>query len=109
MAPAIDAAHIGQPDTLNIATVKKAPPATATAPTMRRPWTSASLPPATTPIPPGVFVNNENSEIFNAEKPRTSLRYRLLKKDAGATSRLTRNAELARRANRRRWNVGATA
>ena len=44
-APTTDRVHIGQPPESTIATVSNVPPATPTAPTMRRPRVSASRPP----------------------------------------------------------------
>ena len=50
------AAQVVQPALAYLMTVNNAPPTMATAPTIRRPRVSARRPPASTPIPAGVFV-----------------------------------------------------
>src|SRR5262249_54781985 len=65
-AAAVDDTHMGQPPSENWMTVKIEPPASAIAPTSRRPRVSASFPPATMPTAPGVFVHSVNSEILAA-------------------------------------------
>ena len=57
MAAATDQAQIGGPGSAkNMATVKTAPKTSPTAPTSRRPRTSASWPPTMMPRAPGVLV-----------------------------------------------------
>jgi hypothetical protein len=107
MAPATaaiaDRIHIGQPPTTTIATVPRVPTATPKAPTPRRPRRSASRPPMTSPIPPGVFVTIVNSVIRRAEKPCSSRRNSFSSCAAGAVKVARRNADAASSQNLDPW------
>src|SRR4051794_3443500 len=101
MAPTTDQPHMLQPEVTKNNKVAIVPALNAIAPTGRRPRVSAKRPPTTTPMPPGVFVSNVNAEMRAAEKPRSTLRYRFKKNDAGATNRLLRKPEMASSQKRR--------
>ena len=95
MAAATDRPHIGQPPSSTMATVSSVPAATPKAPTPRRPRVSASRPPITSPMPPGVLVRMLNTVICSAEKPSSSRRNSLSSCEAGAVNSASSSAEAA--------------
>ena len=70
--------------------------------TGRRPRSSASRPPISTPTSPGIaVVTVRKAAISVFEKPRMSVRYLFVNCDDGPLKRLVKNATTARRTNRR--------
>ena len=93
--------HNDQPVDPKAMTDRIVPAPTPTAPTSRRPRTSAIRPPTTTPMAAGVAVSSVKSVMRAPEKPRTSLRKSLPSWLAGVANTASRKTVLASNQKRR--------
>ncbi len=103
--PSSDHTHMAGPAVRNMRTVNPAPAPTPIEPMRRRPRRSASRPPTTIPMPPGVLVRIWKAMIPPAEKPRSVRRYSFRNELAGSTNRASRNPAADSSASRRRSMV----